>query len=142
MTVESPHVLIHASGVALLNKPDAKPRSRAPPTVQVDTDIDNRNTLTHPTRTQQPQLQQRRATNPNPAANPPNPLAARDPYARLSPRAAELMRKMQEDAEEVQLVQLGDASIAAPFTSKSLAVTPIAHIIRQVKLINQMADDD
>lgn len=30
------------------------------------------------------------------------------------------------------MVQLGDASIAAPFTSKGTHVTPIAHIIRQV----------
>jgi hypothetical protein len=53
----------------------------------------------------------------------------------MNPRTAELLRKMQEDADEVPLVQLGDASIAAPFTSKGTAVTPIAHIIRQVIVI-------
>eukprot|EP00011_Vannellida_sp_DIVA3-517-6-12_P012844 CAMPEP_0114609380 /NCGR_PEP_ID=MMETSP0168-20121206/3060_1 /TAXON_ID=95228 ORGANISM="Vannella sp., Strain DIVA3 517/6/12" /NCGR_SAMPLE_ID=MMETSP0168 /ASSEMBLY_ACC=CAM_ASM_000044 /LENGTH=1171 /DNA_ID=CAMNT_0001820299 /DNA_START=63 /DNA_END=3576 /DNA_ORIENTATION=- len=35
------------------------------------------------------------------------------------------------DDEELKLVQLGDASIASPFTAKGQSVVPILHIIRQ-----------
>eukprot|EP00026_Physarum_polycephalum_P000224 Phypoly_transcript_00224.p1 GENE.Phypoly_transcript_00224~~Phypoly_transcript_00224.p1 ORF type:complete len:1213 (-),score=244.37 Phypoly_transcript_00224:27-3665(-) len=118
-------------GVALLNKPDAKPKPRAPPSQAHINPADN--TTIQP-KNPQVQLQQRRTAGSNALATPaPNPAQRdpRDPYARMNPRTAELLRKMQEDTEEVPLVQLGDASIAAPFTSKGVAVTPIAHIIRQ-----------
>jgi len=43
------------------------------------------------------------------------------------------LQKYLKELEErdLQLVQLGDASIASPFTSKSSSVIPITHIIRQ-----------
>jgi len=36
-----------------------------------------------------------------------------------------------EQESETPMIQLGDASIASPFTSKSSAVMPVTHIIRQ-----------
>ncbi|GAM22379.1 hypothetical protein SAMD00019534_055540, partial [Acytostelium subglobosum LB1] len=47
--------------------------------------------------------------------------------------AMDLTRKLQEDMkdQELQMVKLGDASIAAPFTSRSSRVMPVTHIIRQ-----------
>ncbi|KAF2070934.1 hypothetical protein CYY_007740 [Polysphondylium violaceum] len=50
--------------------------------------------------------------------------------AQAAQQAQEMAKKMQEEYE-VKMVKLGDASIAAPFTSKSSAVLPITHIIRQ-----------
>ncbi|EGG16574.1 putative cation-transporting ATPase [Cavenderia fasciculata] len=46
---------------------------------------------------------------------------------------AEMTKKLQEEMkeQEIQMVKLGDASIAAPFTSKSSRVIPVTHIIRQ-----------
>jgi cation-transporting ATPase 13A1 len=41
----------------------------------------------------------------------------------------ELKKEMNEN--DPRLVQLGDASIASPFTSKSSSVIPVTHIIRQ-----------
>eukprot|EP01114_Cavostelium_apophysatum_P016013 TRINITY_DN4488_c0_g1_i2.p1 TRINITY_DN4488_c0_g1~~TRINITY_DN4488_c0_g1_i2.p1 ORF type:complete len:1125 (-),score=320.58 TRINITY_DN4488_c0_g1_i2:19-3393(-) len=47
-------------------------------------------------------------------------------------RLADLQKQMDEaDTGEVPMIQLGDASIASPFTSKGSSVMPTAHIIRQ-----------
>jgi cation-transporting ATPase 13A1 len=42
---------------------------------------------------------------------------------------AELLQQMQD--VDNTMVKLGDASIAAPFTSRSSAVMPIIHVLRQ-----------
>ncbi|EFA80291.1 putative cation-transporting ATPase [Heterostelium album PN500] len=63
-----------------------------------------------------------------------NPRQIMKQYQQRGPQAAaELTKKLQEELKdsEVQMVKLGDASIAAPFTSKSSRVIPVTHIIRQ-----------
>jgi len=52
---------------------------------------------------------------------------------RLSSQQARLERMMKElqEAEEASVVKLGDASIAAPFTSKSSSIVSINHVIKQ-----------
>jgi cation-transporting ATPase 13A1 len=44
---------------------------------------------------------------------------------------AEAMRQLEEDDSQPQLVKLGDASVAAPFASRSASVTSTLNIIRQ-----------
>merc|ERR1719209_2130381 len=55
------------------------------------------------------------------------------PKDRLSSQQARLERMMKElqEAEEASVVKLGDASIAAPFTSKSSSIVSINHVIKQ-----------
>jgi len=56
-----------------------------------------------------------------------------NPNDRLTAQQAKLQKMMKElqEAEEAAVVKLGDASIAAPFTSKSPSITSINHVIKQ-----------
>ena len=55
------------------------------------------------------------------------------PKDRVSSQQARLERMMKEmqELEEASVVKLGDASIAAPFTSKSSSIVSINHVIKQ-----------
>ncbi|KAK5582100.1 hypothetical protein RB653_003683 [Dictyostelium firmibasis] len=94
-------------GIAILNKGEFKP----PPEI-------NLREIFNQAKQRQMQEQLRRNGDPRAAAE----LAQK--------QAADLAQRMQQE-NEIQMVKLGDASIAAPFTSKSSAVKPITHIIRQ-----------
>jgi len=62
-----------------------------------------------------------------------NEVKKQDPKDRLSARHAQLEKMMKElqEAEDMQIVKLGDASIAAPFTSKHSSIVSINHVIKQ-----------
>lgn len=53
------------------------------------------------------------------------------PTANAATRRLEQMMKELEEEEKAQVVRLGDASIAAPFTSKYTSIQSICHVIKQ-----------
>lgn len=58
--------------------------------------------------------------------------AQRSSQDRLSKQQAQIQKMLQEiEASEPQIVKLGDASIAAPFTSKHSSIVCINHVIKQ-----------
>jgi len=93
-------------GVAILNKGEIKTKNLSLP---------HSRQVANPA----PQIKHRKPQQPG------NPAQKNGPIS-----LAEKLQEM-EKAEEIPIVQLGDASIAAPFTSKSSAVVPITHVIRQ-----------
>ncbi|KYQ92744.1 putative cation-transporting ATPase [Tieghemostelium lacteum] len=119
-------------GVAILNRGEYRPYQEAPSFRQL-------------LKQQQQQLQQQQQQlrmkklqasrqNLNPNAIPPlntgttttTPNTTNSPSEMLQQQ----MNQLQADMEP-QMVKLGDASIAAPFTSKSSSLIPVTHIIRQ-----------
>jgi cation-transporting ATPase 13A1 len=88
-----------------------------------------------------------KALRPRSAASPADSLAAADreglknrrsgtkttPAAASNPRPGKTMADLMKELEEADkpLVQLGDASIASPFTAKTSSVQAVIHIIRQ-----------
>uniref|UniRef100_A0A915AUB1 Cation-transporting ATPase n=2 Tax=Parascaris univalens TaxID=6257 RepID=A0A915AUB1_PARUN len=53
------------------------------------------------------------------------------PMANAATRRLEQMMKELEEEEKAQVVRLGDASVAAPFTSKYTSLQSICHVIKQ-----------
>jgi cation-transporting ATPase 13A1 len=58
------------------------------------------------------------------------PTRPKDRLTSQQARIEKMMKELQE-AEEATVVKLGDASIAAPFTSKSSSIVSINHVIKQ-----------
>merc|ERR1719342_1176370 len=61
------------------------------------------------------------------------PSRKQNPNERLTAQQQKLQRMLKElqEAEEAAIVKLGDASIAAPFTSKACSSTSSNHVIKQ-----------
>ena len=57
--------------------------------------------------------------------------AAADRTARQSAAIQKMLAEIEE-AEQAQIVKLGDASIAAPFTAKSSSIACVNHVIKHV----------
>merc|ERR1719445_1890103 len=61
----------------------------------------------------------------------PGARAGTNPKLTAQQQKLQRMLKELQEAEEAAIVKLGDASIAAPFTSKSSSITSINHVIKQ-----------
>ena len=59
------------------------------------------------------------------------PRSTSNPKLTAQQQKLQKMLKELQEAEEAAIVKLGDASIAAPFTSKSSSITSINHVIKQ-----------
>eukprot|EP00096_Caligus_rogercresseyi_P012555 TRINITY_DN5301_c0_g1_i4.p1 TRINITY_DN5301_c0_g1~~TRINITY_DN5301_c0_g1_i4.p1 ORF type:complete len:516 (-),score=129.42 TRINITY_DN5301_c0_g1_i4:108-1655(-) len=59
------------------------------------------------------------------------PPHKRDPRLNRTQAQIQKLLKEMEDSDQAQIVKLGDASIAAPFTAKQSSISCIYHIIKQ-----------
>ncbi|CAJ0587647.1 unnamed protein product, partial [Mesorhabditis spiculigera] len=116
--------LKHANvGIALLSHPFDATKAKAKEEAQAAL------------REQQLQVQQqqppaaaaRRPEGPSPRARP----GAPPPAISAAQKKLEAMMKELEEEEKAQVVRLGDASIAAPFTSKYTSIQSVCHVIKQ-----------
>lgn len=111
-------------GVSILSNTSFKKKKTRP---------DGQVTLTPPPPNTNSNAVQNRIRGANERANA-QPLTARErAIARHRDTSQALLNKALKDLEDdqVQIVKLGDASIAAPFTSKTSSISCVCHIIKQ-----------